>query len=229
MKKAIFGLIILTGLLSAEALPDSESLLDYLHQEHGWELLKEDGEQRIEIKDGYGLKLHAVKISQVVDIEPELLVDVFENVESYPDVLSSAAGVEFDVIRRDENYVDGYQHLSVPIVRDRHYIYRMRRVWEDQSWIRTDWHLLPEHGEHKPLIQSRGQQKKNPLYLERGVGSFLVERLEDEKILASYRLYIDPGGRLPDFLVNMVNESSIVGLFEDVVREASRRQTEGQM
>ena len=35
---------------------------------------------------------------------------------------------------------------------------------------------------------------------------------------------MDPGGSIPSFIARIINETSIVGLFQDVINEASRKQ-----
>ena len=41
--------------------------------------------------------------------------------------------------------------------------------------------------------------------------------------MLSYRLYLDPGGSIPDFAIELLNKMSIVNVFNDVLIEASRR------
>ena len=50
----------------------------------------------------------------------------------------------------------------------------------------------------------------------------VVRKIEKNKYLISYRLYMDPGGSLPDFIIKKVNESSIYNIFNDVINEASK-------
>ena len=47
--------------------------------------------------------------------------------------------------------------------------------------------------------------------------------LAREKFDISYRLIMDPGGYIPDLLVEMINEVALVSLFKDVLKEARSR------
>ena len=64
----------------------------------------------------------------------------------------------------------------------------------------------------------------NAIYLEYGAGIWKSEQISPGKYNISYRLYMDPGGSIPTFVVDIINETSIVGLFQDALNEAYRRQ-----
>ena len=51
----------------------------------------------------------------------------------------------------------------------------------------------------------------------------MVDSIDKSKIKISYRLFMDPGGSIPNFLTDKINEISIINLFKDVIAEAERR------
>jgi hypothetical protein len=51
----------------------------------------------------------------------------------------------------------------------------------------------------------------------------MAERADDGDYMLSYRLYLDPGGSIPDFAIELLNKMSVVNVFNDVLIEASRR------
>ena len=36
-------------------------------------------------------------------------------------------------------------------------------------------------------------------------------------------IYIDPGGSLPNFLIDLINKTSVVNIFKDAIAEAQKR------
>ena len=51
----------------------------------------------------------------------------------------------------------------------------------------------------------------------------MAERADDGEYMLSYRLYLDPGGSIPDFAIELLNKMNIVNVFSDVLSEANRR------
>ena len=58
--------------------------------------------------------------------------------------------------------------------------------------------------------------ERSATYLDYGAGLWIAEEKGEDKTLFSYRIYIDPGGALPDFLVDMINKTSVTNIFLDV-------------
>ena len=51
----------------------------------------------------------------------------------------------------------------------------------------------------------------------------MVDKVSDGLYLFSYRLFMDPSGYIPNFIIEKVNENSIYNIFNDVFLEASKR------
>ena len=51
----------------------------------------------------------------------------------------------------------------------------------------------------------------------------MVQKKTDDLYILSYRLFMDPSGYIPDFIIEKVNEISIYNIFNDVVLEALNR------
>ena len=52
----------------------------------------------------------------------------------------------------------------------------------------------------------------------------MAEETLSDTIVLSYRIYMDPGGALPEFLVDMMNKVSVMNIFKDAIAEAKLRQ-----
>ena len=60
-------------------------------------------------------------------------------------------------------------------------------------------------------------------YLSHGAGLWVAENQFNNKTSFSYRIYMDPGGSLPTFLIDLINKNSVVNIFEDAIAEAQNR------
>jgi hypothetical protein len=109
-------------------------------------------------------------------------------------------------------------------VSDRHYVFKMRRQFVSaQGNEVVDWVLIPPDSEFKKVIAEGKAKNSSLVYLDKGAGVWRVRRDKDGALWASYRLYMDPGGWIPDAIVRRANKSGLLNLFADAMREAERR------
>ena len=80
------------------------------------------------------------------------------------------------------------------------------------------WYLID-----KPEKVQTQNTSKDVIYLNYGAGLWMAERANGGEYTLSYRLYLDPGGSIPDFAIELLNKMSIVNVFNDVLIEASHR------
>ena len=48
----------------------------------------------------------------------------------------------------------------------------------------------------------------------------MIESVNNGSYIITYRLFMDPGGSMPNFIVEKINEYSIYNIFNDVIIEA---------
>ena len=144
------------------------------------------------------------------------------DVKNYGQYFNSAGDFVFSEVRRYSGAVEGYHLLPVdlPFMKDREYFFRVHTGGydiEDNISI-VHWYLIDE-----PEKVQTQNISKDAIYLDYGAGLWMAEHVEDGEYMLSYRLYLDPGGSIPDFAIELLNKMSIVNVFNDVLIEASRR------
>ena len=110
--------------------------------------------------------------------------------------------------------------IDLPFMKDREYFFRVHPGGyniEDNVSI-VHWYLID-----KPEKVQTQNTLKDAIYLSYGAGLWMAEHNDDGEYMLSYRLYLDPGGSIPDFAIELLNKMSIVNVFNDVLSEASRR------
>jgi len=125
-------------------------LSDRLYDEDNWLTVESraDGltiaEKKIE-----GLSVRAVKVSQIIDIDPETLARVIEDLTNYGQFLKSAPGMECQLLENNADHLVGYQYVDIPLISDRVYAFKMFRP--EPSGTRVDWELIPQNnlGDYK--------------------------------------------------------------------------------
>ena len=204
---------------------DSYSLLDSLHIEKNWvpTNLLDDG-TRFYTKNIKGINQTAVKVSRITKTSPRHIKSVITDLNKYGEFLSNSSTMSSQILSLTDEYVDGYQHIqvSLPFFSDRRYCFRMfdYDLPLDSSGIIIKWFLLDKNGDYQEFLN---QNNPEAVYIDLGSGSWSVSVLDTSKYEISYRLIMDPGGSIPDFLTQKINSISIINLFRDVMIEAENR------
>jgi hypothetical protein len=196
-------------------------LLLSLNSNDGWTDIKEiDDSTNISMKELSESKLYAIKVDKIIDIEPDQITDVIMDVNNYNSFLTNSESFKSEVINQYDKNLIGYQYIKVdiPFFEDREYYFKMSReqIIDQDTTTMCYWLLLEPFKEKANNI--------NAIYLEYGAGIWKSEKISPGKYNISYRLYMDPGGSIPTFVVDIINETSITGLFQDAINEAYRRQ-----
>lgn|GEM_PF-821547 len=230
MKLNIFltMLIILTNVgFSSELSIENRNLLLLLDSDFGWRKIENTYDNiSISIKELPSSNLNAIKVEKIVDLKPELITKTIMDVENYDGILSNTNSLQSRVIRRSTTGLIGYQHIKIdiPLFDDREYFFQMNQSgFEDHdSNTLCHWVLL----DATPINDINGVIK-GATYLSFGAGIWKAEATPSNQYKISYRLYIDPGGSIPNFLIDMINKQSIVGLFRDVEVEVIAKSETG--
>ena len=213
----IAGLVLpMTGLASPTVLSEQ------LYNGKNWNLVEstEDGISIAE-KEIEGISVKAVKVSQVINIDPETLAQVIEDIANYGQFLLSAPGMEATLLKDSNDHIIGYQYVEVPLISDRVYAFKMFRP--DSTETRVDWELIPQN-----MLGDYTINERSGVYIDVGVGSWSMNKRPDGKYDVSYRLVMDPGGWLPGSVSDYFNRVSIVGIFKDAIIETERRVARGK-
>ena len=199
-------------------------LLLSLNSNNGWKNIKKiDNSVNISMKKLGESKFFAINVERIIDIKPDRITDVIMDVSNYNSFLSNAKSFKSEVVNQSDINLIGYQYIKVdlPFFDDREYYFKMSReqIFEQDTTTMCFWVLLD------PLEKESNRNiNTGAIYLEYGAGIWKSEQISPGKYSISYRLYMDPGGFIPTFIVDIINETSIVGLFQDVLNEANRKQ-----
>ena len=209
--------IIYTVVLGSNYPNKNLELINHLKPNIGWELLETtDDSINISTKRLPDCNLSAIKVEKKLQIIPEIFTGIIMDINNYNKFLSNAKSLNTKILRRSKNSVIGYQHITIdlPFFDDREYIFQISDQDKDPSLL-CQWMLI----EDKSLFKNENILKE-ATYLSFGAGIWQAEELSTSIYKISYSLYMDPGGSIPDFLIDIINRESIVGLFRDVESQA---------
>ena len=230
MIKVFYKCVLGFGLISTvfafeDKINHPNDLLEYLYTEQGWEYIKstKDG-ITIKSKTVKGRELEALMVHKKIMISPDIITEVLMDVAHYGDFLSSAGTLKSIPLDNTSLYLDGYQHISnsIPFFSDRRYCFRMTDMgWSEKNQKKlVQWVLLNENDKYRNYLQNNDS---DAVYLDFGAGVWMASPTSDGQIDISYRLYMDPGGSIPNFIIDIINEVSIVNIFKDALAEAEKR------
>ncbi len=197
------------------------TILNSLHDNIGWEILDSSANRSISTKRIPGKDLFAVRVQKELDLPKEILQGVIMDINNYKLFLKSSDSFISIEIKRTSEFVDGYQFIPInlPFFDNREYLFRMYpggyKENDEISFIH--WYLLDED---KTILK---KENRSATYLNHGAGLWTAEQRLNNKTFFSYRIYMDPGGSLPSFLIDIINKNSVVNIFEDAVAEAQKR------
>ena len=205
----------------ASYVPKPTNLFNLLYDEDNWEVYDSSSSNLISTKKIPGKDLFAVMVEKELNLPKDVLKDVIMDIKNYNQFLKSSASMVSDEINRTSEYVDGYQFIPIrlPFFDNREYLFRIypNGFKEDDSLSIVHWHLLRDQD------RSLAKNSSNATYLNNGAGLWVAKNGADNKTSFSYRIYIDPGGSLPNFLIDLINKTSVVNVFKDAIAEAQKR------
>ena len=196
-------------------------LFNELYCDKEWELLDSDNDLSVYTKSINNKNLKAVMVKQELALPKDVLQDVIMDIGNYKNFLRNSESFVSIEIKKTDIFTDGYQFIpiDIPFFDNREYIFRMLPsgyIKEDNTSI-IHWFLLDKDD---ALLESDGN---SATYIDYGAGLWIAEQKEQDKTLFSYRIYMDPGGSLPDFLIDMINKTSVINIFKDAISEAQKR------
>ena len=209
--------LVLPRNLSAKPM----NLLNSLHDNNGWEILKSSSNNLVSTKKIPEKDLFAVMVKKDIELPKNILQNVIMDVNNYKQFLKSSDSFISNEIKRTTHFVDGYQFIpiKIPFFDNREYLFRMypSGFKDDDSISIIHWYLLDQN---EAVLDNKNH---SATYLSHGAGLWVAEEKLNNKTSLSYRLYMDPGGSLPTFLIDIINKTSVVNIFEDVIAEAQNR------
>ena len=221
LSTAIFWTFDLS-LFANEVIEKPVALFQMLKSNEDWTTVAEKGEIILSTKSLKNMSLVAFMAKQKTNIPSKIIQDIVMDVKNYGQYFSSAGEFVFNEVKKLSGVVEGYHLLPVdlPFMKDREYFFRVHSGGydkEDNVSI-VHWYLIDE-----PEKVQTQNTSKDAIYLNYGAGLWMAEHNDDGEYMLSYRLYLDPGGSIPDFAIELLNKMSIVNVFNDVLSEASRR------
>ena len=159
--------------------------------ESKWEIAKNKDGIKVYTRKAEGSNIKEFKAISYVTTDMHLLVDLIENVENYP---SWQANISTSKILKKVNKLEKYFSSSTDMpwpITDRDMVmYSKKLITEDIITFNIEG--MPQYID----------EKEGYLRLPEIKGKWQFEKQDDRKIKVIYQFYGDPGGNLPNWLIN---------------------------
>ena len=186
-----------------------------------WELaadsdgVKVYGRQR---EDGGAVR--EMKAIGLIDAPPAEVWKAVRDYDNYPKtmpyvedgkVLSREGGDKITVL---------YSKLNTPMVDRRDYIIRLvdESNWQDgKGFMKVTWTVVNDMDDKVPVPKDVVRVRVNE-------GYWLLEPREDgKKTFATYYVFTDPGGSIPNFIINKANTLAVPRVFEAIKKTVTKK------
>lgn len=220
----LLSVVISFCFCSDNTLSKPHEILKALSVNDGWDYVSTKNDIDLSTKNIDQSNTKAVKVQKETDISPDLVCDILMDIKNYKNYFNSSASLNFSEVNRRENSVEGHHFIpvNIPFMRNREYYFRMHPNSHQLKNSNTflHWYLIGDNSIANKVINRFIEET---IYLKIGAGVWNKEHLPNGKNLLSYRLILNPGGSLPESLIDKLNRVSIVNLFNDIIQEAERR------
>jgi hypothetical protein len=120
-----------------------------------------------------------------------------------------------DVLKETENEVLVYDQVKVPLVSDRDYVVWVRRQIDTQSQVhKISFHSADPEGPP----QAKGHVRARNIR-----GSWLLEPKPTGGTAITYTLYSEPGGWIPNWIVNLTQKKEVPKFLRLMLRRAEEK------
>ena len=201
---------------------EPNDLYDILTNNNEWNNKYDKEGLTIAFKNVNNHKISAVQIKNKIEIPLNIIQDVIMDVNNYSSILKNSRGMMTDILEVTDIIVIAYQFISIniPFMEHRHYYFILKKneLFDiSEEVILADWHLI----DHDRFNFSK--YSSSAVFLKHGAGIWMAKNNNKGDMILSYRIFMDPNGSIPNFIIDKINEISIVSLFQDVVIEAEHR------
>lgn len=159
-----------------------------LQSDDSWELISASGQTKTFRKTIPGAALPGLKVEMITAADPEKLLDTAWDVDRYTEIFSSnyitSSKVESSL---GPNHYSAWEIIDIPFLSPRIYHFQSVRKPYAIYWVKSE---LPEDYEFDETL----------LIPELNFGSWEVS-VVDGKTKFIYRICVDPGGMVPDWIV----------------------------
>ena len=212
----ILGLLFFT---SSYLLSSNQELLNYLKQDENWILIEQrkDNVNVFEM-DIPKMRLNALKVEKIVELNPEKAIDVVMDIENYPDVMDNDTMTSF-IVGEKNGKIYAYNKFPIPIpfVSARHYFFKIEKFSDyELNWILVSTSEVSSSDTLNKILNKNNEA----VYVEHGAGIWKIENISENLSKVSYSLYMDSGGSLSDYLNDFITSQSIIMLFNGILKKA---------
>ena len=113
-----------------------------------------------------------------------------------------------------------YSKLNTPLVDRRDYIIRLvdESNWQDgKGFMKVTWTVVNDMDDKVPVPKDVVRVRVNE-------GYWLLEPREDgKKTFATYYVFTDPGGSIPNFIINKANTLAVPRVFEAIKKTVTKK------
>ncbi len=212
---------ILISSINGMNYQNSNELINLLANDNDWEKINHEAGITLFSKQISGHNINAIKITKRVSIPLYIIQNIIMDVDNYDSILSNAEGLITKSQSVSDNQVVAYQFIPVnlPFFDDRHYYFKLKKydLSYDQEQILVEWNLIDNS------LFDKDKNILDAIYLKYGAGVWMAQHSSSGDILLSYRIFMDPSGSIPDFIIDKINQISIVNLFTDVILTSQKR------
>lgn len=189
----------------------------------GWEQAAKDDGVTIYSREKKDSSVREMKAVGVIDAPP---MDVWKAIRDYPNYKktmpyteeSKVLATEGDNAERGAKVTYFYSVVNAPMVDRRDYVIRLvdESNWQDgKGFLKVTWTTAER--KDAPVKEDYVRVKIND-------GMWLLEPREDgKKTFATYYVYTDPGGSIPNFIANKANSTAVPNVFKAIKDTVSKK------
>jgi hypothetical protein len=186
----------------------------------GWTVANHSDDLTVYTRPHEGSSIRECKAIGIIDAEPIVVKRVIDDTAEYPKFMPYV--IETKTLSRTADGRVGYQRISPPIVGDRDYTVRVKcesKAGPGGMCYCNRWEAANELGpaEIKGVTRVKITQ-----------GSWLLEPSPGGKTKATYTIYSDSGGGIPNFLLNSANKTALPKLFDAIRKQATLPKYQGK-
>ncbi len=189
-------------------------LLVLAADEPRWELSATDEGIRIFGRKKPDSEVREMKAIGLIDATPHEIWKALRDYDNYTKTMPYTVEAKVLSREKDDKVLFFYSRLDTPLVDQRDYVIRIvdESDWkEGKGYLKVSWTAAPlERDAEAPL-------KADVVRVRVNDGHWLLEPREDgKKTFATYYVYTNPGGSIPNWIANKANGIAVPKVFEAI-------------